>query len=151
MRRYRAGRVMSVLMVTLGIIGCERREVVNKGPEGVCNLLSLAKAYTRTAAGVRTPRSIEDIMPALKTIGDPQGLLRSPRDGKPYVIVWGVDIRSPVLRRNGMSGSDAPIIAYEQEGRDGKRQAVNLTLRGQEYSAEEVAQLKLTVPRNFDR
>ena len=125
-----------LLVFMLGAIGCGKRESVNHGPEGMYNLRSVAKAYTVTAARVRPPKCVEDIMPVLREIGNPEELLRSVRDGKPYTIVWGIDIRQP------MAGT-APVIACEQQGKDGKRQAIDLKMKVREYTAEEFAALKL--------
>ena len=136
-----------VLLFLIPLPGCKKGPVVNKGPEGVYNLMSVAKAYTATALHVRPPKSLDDMMPALKNIGDPERLLRSSRDGKPYVFVWEVDVRQPMSRGNTVTRA-APVIAYEQLGKDGKRQAVNTALQINEYSEDEFARLRLPVPGN---
>jgi hypothetical protein len=143
MRRRKADCLLVMLLLGFGAVGCGKREVVNNGPDGMYNLQSIAKAYTVTAIRVGPPTRVEDIMPVLKEIGDPQELLRSPRDGKPHIIVWGIDVGHPMTGRSSM-----PILAYEQVGKDGKRQAIDLTKKVTEYTAEEFARLKLPVPPN---
>lgn len=132
----------TVLMVAAVMGGCRKSTVVNDGPEGFYNLVSVVKAYNMTTARSRPPQRLDDLLPALKSIGDPERLLTSPRDGKPYVIVWGIDLRRPQMPQGNRNG-DIPIVAYEQEGKDGKRQAINVRLNVQEYTAEEIAQMKL--------
>jgi len=45
---------------------------------------------------------------------DADSLFISPRDGKPYVVLYG--------RSKGPPGpGGAPVVAYEQEGRGGRR------------------------------
>lgn len=48
--------------------------------------------------------------------------LVSPRDGEPFVIFWGVDIRSPQ-----MVTAARPILGHEQQGRDGSRYVLTVT------------------------
>lgn len=55
-------------------------------------------------------------------IGDLESFLKSPRDNKAYTIVYGVDTKEP-SPGNGLE--DFPVVAYEQEGRDGKRLVAN--------------------------
>ena len=93
MRPHNTNCIFLVLILATAAVGCGQRDVVNNGPAGVRNLRSVAKAYSVTATRVRPPTCVEDIMPVLKEIGDPGELLRSPRDGQPYVIVWGIDYR----------------------------------------------------------
>lgn len=120
--------------------GCRPAVVANKGPEGVGNLSYLAMAYSQYATQRgQPPRNIGDITPSLKKFGDPEELLRSPRDGKPYTIVWGVNRR----QKPGTGGSP-PVIAYEQEGKNGLRQVVDLSLRVRECSAEEISAMQLS-------
>ncbi len=81
------------------------------------NLMAIGRAYFQATNRLdRPPLRTDDLMPELKKQGDPAILLRSPDDGQDYKILWGVDgrkIRGPA--------SDYPVIAYEQQGKDGKR------------------------------
>ena len=62
-------------------------------------------------------------------------LLTSPRDGQPFVLVYGKRIAPP-------DSPNTPWAAYEKEGIDGKRLAAQV--RGQivELTSEEIAKLE---------
>jgi len=49
---------------------------------------------------------------------DPDEVLRSPRDGQPFVVITGVDFDST---------AKTTIWAYEQQGADGKRYVMTLS------------------------
>jgi hypothetical protein len=83
-------------------------------PASYQNLKSISLAYFDATAKLgRPPGNLNDLMPFLKKQGDPAVLLRSPDDGKDYTILWGVDVRA--------AKPPYPVLAYEQEGKDGKR------------------------------
>ena len=146
MQPYRIPYIVSTLLILAATAGCGKTTVVNNGPEGLFNLRSIARAYAISAMRSRPPASIEDLMPVLKEIGDPHELLRSPRDGKPYAIVWGIDAAHPKATPK-TAGFMLPIVAYEQDGKEGKRQVIDLTMRVSECTPDEFAQLKLPSPR----
>lgn len=81
-------------------------------------LNSIGDAYQRASMRLnRAPKSVQDIAQGLKE----QGLkldetLKSADDGLPFEIVWGTD-----LRAIKGSGSDIPIVAFERQGKEGKR------------------------------
>lgn len=56
-----------------------------------------------------------------KFLAEGEQKLISPRDGLPYVIRWGVSVHDPNL-----DPANPPIIAYEQQGKNGVRQAINV-------------------------
>jgi hypothetical protein len=84
----------------------------------------------------RPPRSLEELKARLETYGASEQRLISPRDGAPYVIVWGVDMHD-------LRNLDPPaVIAYEREGADGQR--VVLTIMGVvRMTEDEFTRLKL--------
>ncbi len=135
--------VLAFLASAIMVLGCGKQTVAVKRSEDGNNLACVAMAYKQVAGQGNPPRSINEIMPVLEKMGDPQTLLRSPRDGQPYVIVWGIDFRKVMAGRNKMSPGNMPIIAYEQQGKDGKRMAIDLGMKVKEYTAEEFARLKL--------
>jgi hypothetical protein len=81
----------------------------------------IAVAYNQASQrNNRRSLTAEDLKPFLKSHGDPDKLLVSPRDGKPIVIVPGVSATTP------QDDDDRMIVAYEQDGADGKRITVDI-------------------------
>ncbi len=81
------------------------------------NLKKILAAYGQfCATEQKPPESAEDLKPALAKLGNPDELLRSPRDGQPFVICWGVDLMRPVDW-----AKSTPVLAYEKQGLDGRR------------------------------
>ena len=81
------------------------------------NLMSILRAYgSFCASQQRPPESAEDLKPALAKQGNADDVLRSPRDGQPLVICWGVDLLKPADWANS-----TPVLAYEKQGADGQR------------------------------
>ncbi len=74
-------------------------------------LIALGQAYVQTFAKGKAPTKLADLEPALKALGDPDELARSPRDGQPFVILWGTRFTEP----------DAKIYMHEQSGKGGTR------------------------------
>ena len=64
----------------------------------------------------RPPQSAEELKPALGKLGNPDDLLRSSRDGQPFVVCWGVDLLVPPTWAKA-----TPVLAYEKRGVDGRR------------------------------
>jgi hypothetical protein len=77
-----------------------------------------------TAAHNQPPANAEELKPFLKAAGKPDELLQSPRDGQPFVILWGVDIR-----RRPDWAKNRPVRAYEQRG--GEQGRYVLSIHGQ--------------------
>jgi hypothetical protein len=119
--------------------GCAK-PTVTANQENTSHVGSIQYAYLEaTQALKRPPQNVEEIKPHLAKLGDPNELLTSPRDGKPYVIIWGLDLVNP-------KGSDNPIYAYEQDGRGGER-IVGTTLEIKAVSDAEFDALKLPKPK----
>jgi hypothetical protein len=103
----------------LVLMGCSSgtTPVVKPAPASYTHLRIIGDAYLQaTKALERPPQSVEDLMPFLKKHGDPAEILRSPDDGENYKILWGVDILNLQTE-----GGRYPVLAYEQQGKDGKR------------------------------
>jgi hypothetical protein len=78
------------------------------------NLVKIQTAYNLATKELgRPPANLDELLPRLKQHGDPDTLLRSPRDGQPYVINWKVDIHN-------IQTMPPPVVAYEQKGAGGK-------------------------------
>jgi hypothetical protein len=105
------------------------------------NLGAINGAYARATQKLgRPPANAEELVPHLKEVGDPATILKSPRDGEPYVIFWNVDPRK-----------SPGIIARESRGSGGKKFVSNGRIISQMTDAEvEAAGLKgssVTSPR----
>lgn len=97
--------------------GCGRRapivdETETRSQEA---LRVIAAAYTAaiTKRG-KPPAGPDDIKPFLPAGVSVEDALRSPRDGQPFVVLWGAD------PRKGMDVKPL-VIAYEPQGKDGRR------------------------------
>ncbi|HEX3315752.1 MAG TPA: hypothetical protein VHR72_12705 [Gemmataceae bacterium] len=100
-------------MCLLGVGGCGQRRVEPTAVTSYENLGAINGAYSKATRTLnRPPKSLDELLPFLKEVGDPEAILRSPRDGEPYVIVWDVDLREK---------GPVPIFAYERLGKDGSR------------------------------
>ena len=111
--------VRMALLALAGGIGCTPSEVVvhAKLEPAHENLMHIGSAYNRfNTQYAKAPAGVADLKPFLKEFGSPDDLLRSPRDGQPYVICWGVDLSvpQPWVQSTG-------VLAYEQHGAQGKR------------------------------
>lgn len=58
-------------------------------------LFALGRAYGESLAARKTPASLADLAPYLKEAGNPDELSTSPRDGQPFVILWGTRFTEP--------------------------------------------------------
>jgi hypothetical protein len=100
----------------LVLVGCSRSDPAIEKPENA-NLAQLLQAYSEASGQLgHSPKNMAELRPFLEKQGDPEKILVSPRDHKPYEIRWGVSLRgfSPDIKMPA-------IVAYEQEGVDGER------------------------------
>jgi hypothetical protein len=119
-------RTLLPLAACAAVAGCPSSPVVVNAPldRSHENLMHIGTAYDRfTTRHAQAPTGVEQLRPFLKELGDPDELLRSPRDGEPYAICWGVD-----LRVRPKWATSTPVLAYEKRGADGKRYVLT-TLR----------------------
>jgi hypothetical protein len=113
--------VRNVLLPALfvGLASCSKPDVVVRTPldRSHENLLKLGAAYTRFNSKYnKAPKNLDELKPFLQELGRPDELLRSPRDGEPYVICWGVDLLVPPKWARS-----TPVLAYERQGMGGQR------------------------------
>jgi len=108
---------LSCLLAFLGGMGCGSGEPkVAQVAESVQHLKKISAAYQEATAKLeRPPENVEELKPFLKKFGDPATILHSSDDGQEYKIFWGVDFL------NAKKGGVYPVLAYEQQGKDGKR------------------------------
>jgi hypothetical protein len=106
------------LFGVLGLAGCgSKPQVVAEVSPSNQNLRAISTAYLQATDTLgRPPNNLEELKPFLKGQGGPEAILTSPDDGEPYTILWGVDYRTVP-----MYGSTAPVLAYEKQGKGGKR------------------------------
>lgn len=104
-----------VLLLLLDAAGCSR-SASNVDIGDIEGLRKVAAAYSRAAARTgHPPAKPADLKPFLPEGEDVERLLISPRDGQPYVILWGVDSRP------GKGGPTPLVIGYEKKGKNGIR------------------------------
>jgi hypothetical protein len=98
------------------------------------NLLHVGSAYSRyLESAKKPPTSTDHLKPYLKEFGNPDELLRSSRDGEPFVICWGVDLSAPPT---WATQGSTPVIAYEKRGSGGQRYVLT-TMRNAMLLSEE--------------
>jgi hypothetical protein len=116
-----------VLIISMGYcIGCgvhvETPEPLSEAEE---NLSKIGRAYMQAGSGLkRPPRNAKELLPYLEKNGATEQVLRSPRDGQEYVILW--DVKSSELApkpvQEGLPADRRfPVLAYEKTGEGGSR------------------------------
>ena len=120
-------------LVGLALAGCSSRPKQQEEPAAF-RLRKIAQAY-QLASDLRgkPPRSAQELSRFFKELGetgDPEELLRSPRDGEPYVIVFGVDFDSQARDT---------VLGYEKTGAEGTRYVLTLSREVKLLKNEEFA------------
>src|SRR5262249_34424127 len=140
-----AGLGTSLLVVWLGLTGCSSKPVKREDP-GAVNLRKISQAYDVADLTIgHPPRSEDELKRCFKEIGetgDSDQILRSPRDGEPYVILYGPPLNS--------DARDI-ILAYEKNGAEGKRYVLTLARRVQIMTDSEFATAKFATSRGSRR
>ena len=110
--------LVSIGTVLIGITGCSETVVSNKPLDLTqAKLLKVNMAYSQyTRAKGKPPKGPTDIKSFLAKMGDPDDLLKSDRDGQPFVVCWGV-----ALQQANQFPMSWPVFAYEKQGLDGER------------------------------
>ncbi len=109
----------SLLLATGGCNGGPRTVEV-KMPEAQARLMAIKDAYSNFIEQARRPpRDKAELLKTLES-DNPDETLTSPRDGKPFVICYNVDMYEVDWAPPGVD----PIIAYEQQG-DGTRWVIS--------------------------
>ena len=122
----RTSLLVSVCLVLAAGCGVPSAEVQQE--DTAQRLRSLAYAYGQfTVDNKRPPRNETELREAVLRLkmGDPDTLLKSPRDGQPFVIVWGFDVRQTGAGYEGGNKANADsagaVYIYERQGSDGHR------------------------------
>src|SRR5688572_12442478 len=106
-------------LLAAGFVGCSSTETFSEEDQTKAHLRQIAMAYTSTE---KPPRDMEQLRSSVNDIHvlgvgvPPDEALVSPRDKQPIVVIFGVD---------GTDSEDS-ILAYEQQGADGKRWIVTM-------------------------
>jgi hypothetical protein len=107
-------------LVSLGLGGCGPPAPNPLHVSAYHNLSTINGAYLKAIKKLgHPPKKREDLVPFLEEFGDPDEILKSPSDGQPYVIVWGLDVMR--LQERGVP----TVVAFEKNGKDGKRYYCN--------------------------
>jgi hypothetical protein len=131
------------LLLLLVLTGCRRGPDVVAFSEAEKNLTKVAMAYSDAHGRLgHGPKNAEELKPFLKPFGDPEELLVSPNDGQPFVVVWGANpTGGGPTPYKGMF----PILAYEKEGKGGRRAVTDV--RGRPMTVPDEDFSKLTFVR----
>lgn len=128
------GPVVVVLLVLE--VGCGPSVQPRQRSESEENLHEIYRAYKSAEMQTQQPPKRLEEIKSFFPDGDPQPYLASPEDGEPYVIVWGTSSMLGPVNFVPEKGKPAPapstktsvlipILAYEKNGRDGKRHVLN--------------------------
>jgi hypothetical protein len=133
--------VLAAWLIGTVSFGCTSRARDPKvNPEESSNLSTIDFAYDRATKELgRPPANAEELKPYLKEVGDPDAILVSPRDGRPYVIIWGVNFRKVPIK-----SMPPPILVYEEQGLNGKRYVLTpmgvMSVSDKQFATAEFAQ-----------
>lgn len=134
-----ASRRRCYLGFALLLAGCSSGTYVVPLSSAEKNLGNIAMAYADFHEKYgRGPKDAEELKPFLSSFGKPEELLVSPNDGQPFVIVWNAD---PTRGRPLMPHNLWPILAYEKQGKGGKRAVADLRGATKLLGADDFAQL----------
>jgi hypothetical protein len=140
--RFRAGLMASVATCVLTAAGCGVSGpvvAVNRNSDPTRDrLIQVGYAYRESYARTgRPPKSLNDLRPIMKEAGTPEEALVSPRDGKPFEVVWGTEcVEIPEQEKAFM------LLVYESVGQNGTRYVLwNVGMTAM-LSAEEFAKAK---------
>jgi hypothetical protein len=129
---FHIGRALVLGLAMLALAGCARDE---SRPYAAAEerLLKIGKAYLKAAYDGHTPKNFEGIKPYLE--GDAtEDYLRSPGDGEPFVIMWGIDYHTLPPGK----GDPFTVAAYEKKGVNGKRYVLRFPLRVESMTDEQL-------------
>ncbi len=138
-----------VALLLVCVVGCGTRRASQQREESNLKPLALLYGqYTGQHQG-RPPANEAEFKQFIESlpkeqlasfgVDDPESLFISDRDNKPYVIIYG-------QATNPAGPGDAPVIAYEQEGKNGKRFVATAIGSVEEVDEERFRQLVPDAP-----
>ena len=122
-KRFASGLCSPVALTiaALALAGCSKPPPPQEEP-AVVNLRRIVQAFDVAEYKLRrAPKNEEELKRFIGetgATGDPDQILRSPRDGQPYVVLYGTPLDP--------DGRDT-ILAYEKDGVEGKRYVISLS------------------------
>ena len=123
---------MALTLVSFATEGCSKPPPQEDA--AVVNLRKIVQAYDAAEYKLRrAPRNEEELKRFFAEAGatdDPDQYLRSPRDGQPYVVLYGT-----ALDPDGRN----TILAHEKNGVEGKRYVITLSRDVKLLTADEFA------------
>lgn len=126
------------------LAGCSSPPPPKQEEPAIVNLRKLVQAYDIAEYRLRhPPRNEEELVRFFGEVdlkGPPEKVLRSPRDGQPYVILYGARLDP---------GAMGTILGYEKEGSEGKRYVIMLSRDVKLMSNEEFATAEFARGQNL--
>lgn len=108
-------RFSGCILVACLLLGCSANPPAVPPISEADNLSHIDRAYHAALQKLnRPPANLEQLRPFLAEFGNPDEILKSPRDGESYVIIYGIDLRKPFPM-------PPPVWAHEKTGLNGKR------------------------------
>jgi hypothetical protein len=131
-----ASRIALFAIIVLGLDGCAKSTRRTEDPD-TTNLRRLYQAFVMSDdRRNRGPKDMAELKHWLGELGEkitPDEMLISRRDGQPFVIFFGNRIRA--------EGGDT-VLAYEKEGKEGKRFVLTLGGNVKSMTDEEFAKAR---------
>lgn len=140
-----ARTLVGIGIVFFGLIGCSK-DTPRTSDATSQNLQKIWQAYMLYTDWKRkTPRNDEELksyFPEIGEQGDPDAILRSPRDGEAFEILYGPRVDSDAR---------SVVFAHEQTGVEGRRYVLMLSGDVKEISEEEFKKAEFAKPVNRPR
>jgi hypothetical protein len=124
--------MLAVLQV--GFLGCAGKAANQQRDPTEERLYIIGKAYGQANQRLgRPPKTFEELKPNLEPDA-PADLLRSPRDGEPFVILWGLPYSHIAPGRDPFT-----VAAYEKNGVSGVRHVLRFPLQVLEMTDDQLS------------
>lgn len=132
--------------VCLLVAACASQAPPPEATSAEIHLHKIGRAYLRACDGLkRAPQNATELRPYL----DPENgedVLRSPRDGEEYVILWSVKAAELQRSNHSDAGQRFPVLAYEKRGTDGQRYVLQMPPQVTLMTDEELKKARFPSP-----
>jgi hypothetical protein len=127
---------LALVLVLAGLPGLPGCSAKPPPPQTADHLRKILQAFDlanyEKRRGPKDEDELKVYLKQLEGVQDPDQWLRSPNDGQPYEIIWGVNL---------MDETDIKaIVAYEKQGVAGKRQVITVARIVREMSDAEFSE-----------
>ncbi len=112
--------LLGLACLVIPVSGCSEKPKVQEN-KAADHLRKIGQAFDMAQYKGGTPKNADDIKPFLKQLSpqeEPDEMLRSPNDGEPYEIMWGVNLEKQT--------DIGAIFAHEKKGSNGKRYVITV-------------------------